>query len=965
MHKTIIFILLSFVINFSWAQNDLTCFVNPFIGTGGHGHTYPGASMPFGMMQLSPDTRLTGWDGCSGYHYSDSILYGFSHTHLSGTGVSDYGDLLIMPFDPNTVRKDGEDQIISSFSHQKESASPGYYAVHLNDGDIDAEFTVSERAGMHHYTFNENQPALVIDLNHRDELLSYEIAAVSSTQLVGKRISKGWVEEQHFYFTIEFSQPFKITSTELDGKRLFLSFSESNELYVKVGISAVDVGGAKQNLQKEIPSWDFNLIREKAKSAWNNELHKIEVFTSDTDFLMTYYTALYHSFLNPNLFTDVDGRYRGMDLKTHQTTDDQYTVFSLWDTFRALHPLFTLTQQKRTAAFIRTFLRQYQDGGKLPVWELSANETNCMIGYHAVSVIADAYEKGIQDFDSDIAIEAMVSISKQDELGKRAFHTFGFIPVEEEHESVSKALEYAYDDWCIASIAKSLGKDSLANEYFQYAQFYKNCFNPNNDFMQAKIYNSFQEPFNPREVNFNYTEANAWQYSFFVPQDISHWIDLMGGDKKVEEKLDELFSTTSQTTGRDQVDITGLIGQYAHGNEPSHHIAYLYNYVGKPSKTQEKTEEIIRTMYANAPDGLSGNEDCGQMSAWLNLSALGLYQVTPGLPIYNLTVPHLDSAILNLENDNKFQIITQSRMSGQNYIQKVILNGVEWNNSYINHEVINSGGKLVFILGNTPNNWAVDKESRPYSSIDAPEISIVPYFKTQKHTFEKSIEIELCKVSPSQQLFYTTDGSEPTERSIRYEGLILINKTSIIKVLAIENGVKSSIISQTYFYVPQKWDISIQSHCSEQYSAGGERALIDHQKGGNDFRTGGWQGYQGENFKAVVDLKKMKKIYKVGANFIQDINSWIWMPKRLLVWSSKDSIHWQSIAVISTTIPSDKYGAEVEELTYKLNKPIKARYIKFEAEQFGEIPKWHLGVGGESFIFIDELLISDTKNCLK
>ncbi|MEO9256935.1 MAG: GH92 family glycosyl hydrolase, partial [Crocinitomicaceae bacterium] len=910
-------------------------------------------------------TRLTGWDGCSGYHYSDSILYGFSHTHLSGTGVSDYGDLLIMPFDPNTVRKDAEGQIISSFSHQKEKATPGYYAVHLNDGDIDAEFTVSERAGMHHYTFNENQPTVVIDLNHRDELLGYEIAAVSSTKLVGKRISKAWAEEQHFYFTIEFSQPFKITSTELEGKRLFLSFSESNELYVKVGMSAVDVGGAKQNLLEEIPSWDFNAIREKVKSAWNKELHKIEVFTTDTNFLTTYYTALYHSFLNPNLFTDVDGRYRGMDLKIHQTTDDQYTVFSLWDTFRALHPLFTLTQQKRTAAFVRTFLRQYQDGGKLPVWELSANETECMIGYHAVSVIADAYAKGIQDFDTKLAIEAMVSISKQDELGKKAFHTLGFIPVEEEHESISKALEYAYDDWCIASLAKSLGKDSIANEYFQYAQFYKNCFNPNNGFMQAKIYNSFQEPFNPREVNFNYTEANAWQYSFFVPQDIYHWIDLIGGDKKVEEKLDELFSTTSQTTGRDQVDISGLIGQYAHGNEPSHHIAYLYNYVGKPSKTQEKTEEIIRTMYANAPDGLSGNEDCGQMSAWLNLSALGLYQVTPGLPIYNLTVPHLDSATINLENGKKFQITTQGRTSGQNYIQKVILNGVEWNNSYINHEAINNGGKLIFILGNTSNNWATDKESRPYSSIDAPEISIVPYFKAQKHTFEKSIELELCKVSPIQQLFYTIDGSDPTEQSIRYEGPILINKTSRIKTLATENGVKSPTITQTYFYVPQKWDISIQSHCSEQYSAGGSGALIDHQKGGNDFRTGAWQGYQGENFKAVVDLTKVKKICKVGANFIQDINSWIWMPKRLLVWSSKDSIHWKSIAVISPTIPSDRYGNEVEELSCKLTKSVKARYIKFEAEQFGEIPSWHLGAGGESFIFIDELLISDTKDCLK
>jgi predicted alpha-1,2-mannosidase len=953
--KNIPVVLALCLVTFHLGAQSLISYVNPFIGTGGHGHTYPGAAAPFGFMQLSPDSRIDGWDGCGGYHYSDSILYGFSHTHLSGTGVSDYADLLIMPFDPTLVKKDAGGRIISAFSHKNEKAEPGFYSVGLNDYKIKAALTVTERAGIHQYQFGHKKAHMVIDLDYRDRLLDYGFEIIDNRTIRGKRISDAWATEQHFYFYIQFSDHFKVDSMTFEKKRLYLNFGNRSDIEARVGISAVDMAGAQRNLEQEIGNRSFEEIKKQTQAAWEKELNRIQIFTSNKDFLTIYYTALYHSFLNPNVFSDVDGRYRGMDLKIHQLQNDrQYTVFSLWDTFRALHPLLTIVHQNRTEEMVRTMLRQYLQGGKLPMWELCANETSCMIAYHSVPVIVDAFMKGLRDFDHELALKAMLGRAFQEELGIPALIKFGFLPVEIEHESVSKTLEYAYNDWCIAIFAQALGKTDIAKLFFERAQYYKNLYNPKHGFMQAKLFNTFQEPFDPREVNFNFTEGNSWQYSFFVPQDISGMIALYGGREKFIAKLDELFTAPMETTGRHQVDITGLIGQYAHGNEPSHHMAFLYNYVGQPHKTQAMTRRIIEEMYTIHPDGLSGNEDCGQMSAWLNLTALGFYSVTPGSTQYAITAPFVDSAFINLENGRRFVIVANNLSSENIYIQSIKLNGKTHDKLYIEHQDIIKGGRLEFEMGSNPSDFG--SKNPPKSIIENQPFSIVPYFDSQKRTFTDSLCISIGKVDAEQLIYYTLDGSEPSNNSTLYTEAICLKTNTKIRAIAYSNGVPSKVVETEYFKIPANWNITIHSKYSKHYSAGGPRALIDFQRGGQDFRTGAWQGYQGQNFSATVDLGKVERITKVGGNFIQEIRSWIWLPKNLTIYVSTNGKKWKKVAFITHNVSTESYETVVLEMAQKI-KPTKARYVKFEAEYYGKIPTWHLGAGGESYIFIDELII--------
>ena len=692
------------------AQKNLTQYVDPFIGTGGHGHTFPGATMPFGMVQLSPDTRLTGWDGCSGYHYSDNVIYGFSHTHLSGTGISDYGDILLMP----TVGDVSLDELVdgktdkgyaSPFSHQNETARPGYYSVRLDDGNILAELTATNRVGFHRYTYPATERAnLVLDLVHRDKVLDSYLLIVDATRIEGYRRSTGWARDQIVYFVAEFSQPFTagiaLDGTKLDrnlkeargaGIKAFFTFDSGrrNPLLVKLALSSVSIDGARRNLAAELPGWDFDRVRDDADRAWNVELNKIQAAGGTSDQRKIFYTALYHTMIAPNLFMDVDGQFRGRDAQTHKAGGfTNYTVFSLWDTFRAAHPLYTIIDQKRTADFINTFLAQYDYGGRLPVWELAGNETDTMIGYHSVSVIADAAIKGIPGFDRERAFAAMKHGAELKHFGLGSYLDRGYISMEDDRESVSRTLEYAYDDWCIAQMAGLLGREDDYQRYIKRAQFYRNVFDPETGFARPRKNGGWLSPFDPREVSFNFTEANAWQYSFFVPQDVSGLMDLMGGKEKFARKLDELFTTDSRTTGRDQADITGLIGQYAHGNEPSHHMAYLYDYAGQPWKAQQRVRQILDGFYRAEPDGLIGNEDCGQMSAWYVMSAAGLYSVTPGEPIYAIGTPLFPELRFNLEDGRSFSI-------------KAL--GVSANNIYIQ----SARGRLWFQLRKQRYPWAV------------------------------------------------------------------------------------------------------------------------------------------------------------------------------------------------------------------------------------------------------------------
>lgn len=934
--------------------------VNPFIGTGGHGHTYPGATAPFGLVQLSPDTRLEGWDGCSGYHYSDNAIYGFSHTHLSGTGVPDYCDVLLMP-GTGEVRfhngADGSPGYRSSFQKKNEQASPGFYSVFLDDPKVQVDLTATERVGVHRYVFQEldGQAHVLLDLTHRDRLLGDSLRVVSDTEIEGFRISDAWAREQHVYFVARFSKPFAGVKQDTLPKAAFLfDLQNGDTLLVKVGISAVDIEGARKNLDAEMPGWDFEATRRQTTEKWEKALAKVEI-DADPVTRTNFYTALYHNYVVPNIFSDADGRYRGLDQQIHPSGEhSQYTVFSIWDTYRATHPLYTILEAGRTNDFIHSFLRHHEQGGELPVWELAGNETYCMIGYNSVSVIADAYLKGIRDYDAEKAMEAMVAISRQDKFGKKAYAEYGFIPSELEGESVSKTLEYAYDDWCIAQMAKAMGKEDIYAAYMRRAQSYKNIYDPETRFMRAKNRHRWAQPFDPSEVNFNYTEANAWQYSFYVPQDVDGWKDLLGGEGQLEAFLDELFSANSQTSGREQADITGLIGQYAHGNEPSHHMAYLYNYDGAPWKTQEKVWEIMNTLYHNAPDGLSGNEDCGQMSAWYVFSALGFYPVCPGSNEYALGVPKVRSATVHLENGKNFSVKVTGKAAGTPYVQAVRLNGEAYSKNYIRHEDITEGGTLEIEVGDVPNKvWGSKPEDRPLSRIGEHVITPLPALSSGKRSFDEQDTLALNCALKDAQLFYSLDGSEP---STLYEGPIPVFQTTRLKAKAVHPGSgPSQTIEAELVRRPRKVGIALAHTYGRQYSAGGDEALVDGLTGGPDFRTGEWQGYEGNDLDATLDLGEAVDVKEISIRFLQDENAWVFYPERVEFSASDDGKTWKELGAVETK--TSPYDPGILIQAYSKSVKAKARYLRVRGVNRGVCPPGHKGEGGKAWIFADEIVL--------
>lgn len=978
MKKHSFLYLIFIVLSACQINSDPTIYVDPFIGTGGHGHTFPGATAPFGMVQLSPDTRLEGWDGCSGYHYSDSIIYGFSHTHLSGTGIADYCDILLMPtsnqFYLNNGYEEGvENGYASRFNKKTEFASPGYYSVKLDDYDIFVELTATNRAGFHQYTFPKNKNAFVIiDLTHRDEVLESSLKQINEYEVEGMRRSRSWAQDQYIYFVARFNQPIQklnlaindsiiesLSTAEGKNIKAALDFGKlsKKKLLVKVGISAVSTEGARRNLDTEIPEWNFNKVKSDVRKLWNKELSKITI-KSNRETKIKFYSALYHTMLAPNTFMDIDGNYRGTDLQIHQSDEfTNYTVFSLWDTYRATHPLYTIIDQKRTNDFIKTFIHQFENGGKLPVWELAGNYTGCMIGYHSVPVIFDAYQKGIRDYDVKKVFEAMKKSAMQNHLGLESYKQFGYVLANKESESVSKTLEYAYDDWCIAQIANDMDSINDYNYFTRRAQSYKNIFDPNTGFMRPKLFGAWKHPFNPTEVDFNYTEANAWQYSFYVPQDLNGLIQLMGGKENFSSKLDQLFSTSEETTGRTQADITGLIGQYAHGNEPSHHMAYLYNYVNKPWETQDMVHRILCEMYSVNPDGYIGNEDCGQMSAWYVLSAMGFYPVTPGSNMYIVGSPVLKSAQINLENGNKFIIKTKNLSKENKYIQSAQLNRSSYNKSFIDHQTIMGGGEIVFTMGNKPNkNWGSQDENIPVSEINDQQILPIPYSNASKRSFTKEFKVELFHQFDGAKIYYTTNGNEPSNKTNLYEYPINVNETTTVKYFAEKDGQKSMITVLNLVKFPEGRSIKLNTNPHHQYTAGGDSALIDGITGDNDFRTGSWQGYNGVDLDAIVDLGKQTKVSYLSVNFLQDINSWIFMPLFVEFFISDDGKEFKSIGKINNTVPEDEWGSIIKDFTLKIS-PLKTRYIRVLGKSNIMCPEWHKGSGHESHIFTDEITI--------
>ncbi len=951
--------------------NSSIDFVDPFIGTGGHGHTFPGATVPFGMVQLSPDTRLTGWDGCSGYHFTDDVVYGFSHTHLSGTGVSDYGDILLMPYTGKTHFNNGADEMEgykSSFKKENEFASPAFYKTFLEDDKIGVELTATERTGLHKYTFDKNETKkLIIDLVHRDQVTDSYFKINNKNEIEGYRFSKAWAENQQIFFVIKFNRKIKKTTLEIDGKqnqdlkeansksiKAALEFKKSKkDLIVQVGISFVDIEGARKNLEAEFSEWDFDKIKKESQAKWKKELSKIEVESEHKNKKTIFYTALYHTMIAPNLYSDVDGRYRGTDFEIHQTDGhNQYTIFSLWDTYRATHPLYTIIDQERTNDYIKTFLNQYQQGGKLPMWELANNYTGCMIGYHAVPVIADAYIKGIKKYDEKLALKAMLNSASSNDLGIDDYREHGFLPGELEAECVSKTLEYAYDDWCIAQVAYKMGRQDIYEEFYKRGQYYKNIFDPETKFMRARLNNRWFYPFDPSEVNFNYTEANAWQYSYYVPHDIEGWIKLLGGPAELDQKLDDLFTAQSETVGREQVDIPGLIGQYAHGNEPSHHIAYLYNFVGKPYKTQKYVRQIMDKLYSTNPDGLSGNEDCGQMSAWLVLSAMGFYPVTPGSKDYIIGTPWFKSVKLNLENGKTFQI--NSTNENNPYIQYAKINNTNLKFSFITQDQIMEGGNLNFRMIEKPNeNWGKKRTAFPISKIASQDITAVPAVKRGERAFNDTTTIELNCATPNATIFYKINNDTVLE----YKKPFLINENTELLVWAKEkNSSESKKAKSSFKKIPKNRSIQLATEYGNHYAAGGDKAMIDFIRGGRDYRTGSWQGYEGVDINAIIDLGSEMDVNKIGIGFLQDENSWIFMPQKVEFFISNDGKNFDSVGVLPNKISYKERGSILKDFEVNLaNK--NARFIKVVAKNRGVCPEDHKGAGGKCWIFADEIYI--------
>ena len=717
------------------AAPTLPLEVDPFIGTAAHGHTYPGATLPFGAVQVSPDTRPDPWewDGCGGYHLGDPIIYGFSHTHLSGTGIADGCDVLLAPHSGDARLgngKDGRPGYGSAYRHAGESAAPGSYAVRLEDFGIQAELTATEHCGLHRYTYPPGRTArITLDLTHRDPVLASSLRFVGDRELEGSRRSRSWAQDQRVFFVARFSRPFRQWGLAVDdvfqpglaaadGTRLkaHVAFgAEGGPVLVKVGISAVDLAGARRNLEAELPSWEFEAVRAAAAEAWRRQLGRIAVEGGAPAQRTAFYTALYHASLAPTLFQDVDGRYLGRDLRVHAGDGaGNYSVFSLWDTFRAEHPLLTLIDRRRTGDFLRSFMRQYQQGGRLPVWELWANETDCMIGYPAVSVMADAILKGVDAVDPAQALEAMEHSAEEERAGLGEYRRLGYVPAEVD-QSVSRTLEYAYDDWCIAQVARKAGRMDVYARYAARAGNYRHLFDPATGFFRARTgAGAWIAPFDPFEVNGHYTEANAWQYSCFVPQDLTGLMALHGGPAGFARKLDDLFNAPSTTTGRQQPDVTGMIGQCAHGNEPSHHLAYLYAYAGQAWKTQAMVRRLQLEMYSDQPDGLIGNDDCGQMSAWYVLSALGLYAVTPGSTTYVIGSPLFPKATVHLESGREFVIRAPKAGPGTPYIQAATLNGRPYAKAFLDYADLMAGGELVLDMGDRPNpGWGSGPGNRP------------------------------------------------------------------------------------------------------------------------------------------------------------------------------------------------------------------------------------------------------------
>ena len=801
------------------APDPVSC-ADPFVGTGFHGHTYPGATAPFGMVQLSPDTRNTTWDGSSGYHQSDSVILGFSHTHLSGTGCQDLGDFLFLPF----IGKDIPGSL--PFSHEDEMASPGYYRVDFPVLGISAELTASPRVGIHRYSFEgEGERHILVDAFHNIGELHPDmifLERVGDSELRGGRRVKGWAPERYIFFHARFSEPFSSAET-LEGDRVLLTFPEGTRtVEVSVGLSQVDADGALINLEAEAGGKDFDTVRRETAEAWAEALGTIRVKGGSESATKVFYSALYHTMVVPDRADDVDGRYRDFRQEISTVPDGRamYSTLSLWDTFRSWNPLQTLVNVPLVEDMVSSLMDMADKGGRLPKWPLSSSDTDCMIGYHAVSVIADAWGRGIRPVDGEKALEAMILASDTDESSP-SYNEYGYVPANSQAGAVSKTLEFAYDDWCIGIMASDLGRQDVAEEYFDRSLRYMAVFDASTGFMRGKDSEGAWMPsFNPIGSSRDYVEGIPWQYRFFVPHDFAGLTGLMGGEEAMSAALDSLFYHEERDPATRISDMTGLVGQYAHGNEPSHNMAYLFNFLGRPGKSQALVRRMLEEMYSPTPEGISGNEDCGQMSAWYILSSLGIYPVCPGTGEFVFAAPLFKRAEVSLSSGKT--LVIKADHPEYPYIKSVTFNGSPVNAQFIRYESLMEGGELEFKLSKVPVTTRDDLEA-PYSLTMVDQVSI-PYLSGDPGYYEGEFEVDLKTRTEGAFIRYTLDGSDPGEDSPVFESPFKISGDVVIKAKAYKQGAFSSPVMMAHAYpalrVPATPASGLRNGCRYSYHLG-------------------------------------------------------------------------------------------------------------------------------------------------
>ena len=946
--------------------------INPFIGTGGHGHTHPSAQAPFGMIQLGPNTRYDGWDGCGGYHYTDSAMYGFTCTHLSGTGVSDYGDLLMLPYSSPT--KEGD---YIKFFKEDEHAQAGYYACILNDSTR-IEATAGDRIGKLRLHFpRKSSPGIMVDLNFRDRVLKQDFSALGNGKFEGHRISEGWAREQHFYFGFNIS-PIPDSVWQLTPGVYWLALPEGTfDAEVSISMSGTSEEGAWKNYHGESAERDFEKVFAETQGKWAKELAKSTVKSASADDRAILATALYHAYAVPNLWSDVDGAYRGADGKIYTDTEHaHYTVYSLWDTYRTAHPLYTITQPERTQEFIYGMLDMYKQRGRLPIWELAGNETDCMIGYHSVSVLADAIAKGYHT-DTVLTLEAMRATAEMNVFGLGAYQESGFLSIEDESESVSKTLEYAYDDACIAWTAERLGNLGMMNSYNQRASAYRSLIDPESGFVRPRTNGDFLSPYAPQEVNNHFTEANAYQYSFSPVHDIEGWMEVLTNFRAarenwnslplkkqtmvvksrhdvLEDLLDELFTAPSETTGREQADITGLIGQYAHGNEPSHHIAYLYNATNNPGKTSYWVNEVLNSQYQNTPDGLSGNEDCGQMSAWYVMASMGLYPLVPGQPHYQLSTPKWDAIHLELASGKSLDIAAKGTgpyLSSYNLGVEVMMHKQK---RYVSHQKLLEGGTWDVERGTDEGLWNTTERYKTSLNNPTPPATIIRVNRI--FSGETPVEIiptgsyDLWRYDRYENVKWKKDRKGRERIGTAYDNGFV---TAIPPQYGYGNHIAKAVFTQRDDNYSARW---IQGTPTSQYTAGGAGAAVDGIRGDTDWRKGHWIGIQGEDAVLEISLEKPKAMRSISVGILKDIRAWIALPKALeiSIWY-EGSTAWKTIDVLPVENPLGEEEATRKEVIFAHDSQRTVKRVRVKFTNAGKLQDWHPGAGYPSYFFVDEV----------